>query len=184
MITFREAKLSDVSVIAKLHAKNWQENYRGVFSDTYLDTEVALDRLAVWKRRLTKPPNNQHIILAEEGEELLGFSCAYFNEHATYGTYLDNLHVSSKAKGKGIGSKLMLQLSEAIISRNYHGLYLWVIDNNASAIHFYNNLGGMPLDKEEANDIGDVIFIKMRYVWSNLGVLQSQINQKLKRHER
>jgi ribosomal protein S18 acetylase RimI-like enzyme len=184
MITFRKAELSDVSAIAKLHAKNWQENYRGVFSDTYLDTEVVSDRLVVWNKRLTKPANSQHVILAEEGEELLGFSCAYFNEDNTYGTYLDNLHVSSKAKGKGVGTKLMLRLSQDILRRDYNGLYLWVIDNNISAIRFYNNIDGKALDKEKANDIGDITFTKMRYAWSNVSKLELYLKQKLKMHER
>ena len=182
-MVFRQANKTDAARIAQLHAVNWQQNYRGSFSDYYLDHEVHADRLAVWQERLRSAAENQYIVLAEEQGDLLGFCCAYFNEHQHYGTYLDNLHVSEKASGKGIASRLIQDLVQEISNRNNHEFYLWVLENNQSAISFYDNLKGQPIEAVEANDIGDAIFIKIRYVWKNLHDLQLLINAKLKGHE-
>jgi len=184
MIVFRQAHKEDALKIAQLHAINWQQNYRGIFSNHFLDNEVVSDRLAVWKERCVNPPDNQHIILAEEGDVLLGFSCTYFNADILYGAYLDNLHVSAKAMGRGIGSKLMGRLANEIINRNGNEFYLWVLEKNMAAISFYDNLKGERVESVEASDIGDVKFVKTRYAWKNLKELQSLVNSKLNRYER
>lgn len=184
-MVFRQAKIQDAQNIAQLHTTSWQQNYRNVFSDQFLDTEVAADRLRVWEERCKEPAENQYIMLAEEKGKLLGFCCAYLNEDFSYGTYLDNLHVSSKAKGKGIGSKLIQNLVAKILdSKCPNGFYLWVLKQNTEAIRFYDQLKGAPVEHVIANDIGDVEFVKIRYVWEDMKKLHSLIYDKSKGYER
>lgn len=181
MLVFREAKNTDVDRIANLHAQSWQQNYRGSFSDKFLDNEVLDDRLTVWHERFNNPKENQHIVIAEENGQLLGFICSYFKESAIYGTYLDNLHVSDAAKGKGIGTKLMGKLAQEINGRNYkNGFYLWVLNTNYAAISFYDRIGGKSLETVEANDIGDTVFQKTRYVWKDMNVFLKVVNTKIR----
>jgi ribosomal protein S18 acetylase RimI-like enzyme len=169
MVVFKQATSNDAERIAKLHALSWQQNYRQAFSAHFLDNEVVNDRLTVWKVRFEHPKENQYILIAEENGAMLGFLCAYFEENPNYGTYLDNLHVGPEAKGKGVGTQLMAKLSETILERNYtHGFYLWVLDTNYAAITFYDRVGGERLESVEANDIGDQVFSKTRYVWKNM----------------
>jgi len=179
MLIFRKATHKDIHTIAALHTISWQENYRGAFSDYYLDNEVLPNRIKVWQERLQNPSENQHVIIAEENGKLLGFVCAYFNEDNTYGTYLDNLHVGAKAKGKGIGSKLMEKLVEEVIKCNGKSMYLWVLEDNNDAITFYTNLNGKSIDKVLADDIGDADFIKIRYVWTDVLELKNFITAKI-----
>ena len=40
MLVFRSATEKDAKGIAALHAKSWQQNYRGTFSDYFLDKET------------------------------------------------------------------------------------------------------------------------------------------------
>ena len=180
MLTFRKATYKDALAVAELHTISWQENYRGSFSDYYLDNEVLPNRIEVWQERLGNSPENQYVILVEDKGELLGFVCAYLNND---GTYLDNLHVSTKAKGKGIGSKLMGRLTEEVMKHSTKGMYLWVLENNKEAITFYTNLKGKALDKVVGDDIGDTNFIKIRYVWQDLEELQANISAKLTKYE-
>ena len=185
MISFRASETLDYRDIAKLHAVSWQENYRGVFSDYFLDVEVLPERLSVWKERCLFPTENQFIVLAEEDGELLGFCCAYFNESVDYGTYLDNLHVSSEATVRGLGTYLMQRLVTEIKSRNVSDkMYLWVIKGNDTAIDFYDKLKGSAEEAVKANDIGDAEFWKIRYVWDSLIALEEHINTKLHQYER
>ena len=181
MLVFREAKNTDVDRIANLHAQSWQQNYRGSFTDEFLDNEVLDNRLTVWHERFNNPKENQHIVIAEENGQLLGFICSYFKESAIYGTYLDNLHVSDAAKGKGIGTKLMGKLAQEINGRNYkNGFYLWVLNTNYAAISFYDRIGGKSLETVEANDIGDTVFQKTRYVWKDMNVFLKVVNTKIR----
>jgi ribosomal protein S18 acetylase RimI-like enzyme len=184
MISFRQGCKEDYGNIATLHATNWQQNYRGCFSDHFLDYEVLPERLAIWKERCLNPPEKQNIIIAEEDGALLGFCCAYVNESLRYGTYLDNLHVSSKASGRGLGTLLMKRLVHEIGSRfGSDTLYLWVLDSNDAAINFYDKLKGRREKPIKANDIGDTEFWKIRYVWDSLAQLEECVNAKLQQYE-
>ena len=166
---FRIATPSDTKRIANLHALSWQENYRESFSAHFLDDEVFNERLIVWQERLKNPKENQQVLLAEDNGLFVGFICSYFEEDSEHGTYLDNLHVSTAAKGKGIGTQLMAKLAQELQARkSIAGFYLWVLTTNHSAITFYENLGGKALETVEANDIGDTVFQRTRYVWRDM----------------
>ena len=181
MFVFREAELTDVDRISNLHAQSWQQNYRGSFSDEFLDDEVHSDRLKVWTERFHNPKENQHIVIAEDNGQLLGFICSYFEESTIYGSYLDNLHVIDAAKGKGIGTKLMRKLAQEISSRNYkNGFYLWVLNTNYAAITFYDRIGGEALETVEANDIGDAVFRKTRYAWKDMNAFLNVVKTKIR----
>lgn len=180
---FRIANTSDTQKIAQLHARSWQQNYSGSFSKDFLENKVHADRLSVWEERLKSTSTNQYILLAEENMELVGFCCAYFNENKEYGTYLDNLHVSKKGSGKGLGTKLIHFLITEMAVRSNHRFYLWVLENNHSAIRFYENLNGERAETLQANDIGDASFSKIRYVWKNIEDLKLLIAIKLKAYE-
>ncbi|MCV5276105.1 N-acetyltransferase, partial [Escherichia coli] len=75
----RLAEYKDYERIAQLHADSWKRHYRGILTNTYLDSEAIDDKLLIWQTRLTNPPFNQHIVLAEEGGLLLGFVCVFGN---------------------------------------------------------------------------------------------------------
>ncbi|WP_339629352.1 GNAT family N-acetyltransferase [uncultured Maribacter sp.] len=176
MFVFREAKITDANSIANLHAKSWQQNYRGSFSDEFLDNEVLDDRLNEWTKRLQNQSNDQYLILLEEDDELQGFICAYFGHDAQFGTLLDNLHVSLNTQGKGGGTQLMISLAKEILKRNKEkGFYLWVLDSNAAAISFYDKLGGVAVETVESNEIGDTPFLKIRYVWNDANVFLTRV---------
>ena len=52
---YRHATAQDASAIATLHAESWRQNYRGAFSDAFLDGDVHTERLTVWTKRLRTP---------------------------------------------------------------------------------------------------------------------------------
>lgn len=172
-----EATSEDVSAIAKLHTISWQENYRTVFSDDFLDNELLDDRMNVWTQRLANPSKDQFILLIKKAGHLTGFMCAYIDEHKEYGTLLDNLHVAKQYQGLGLGKGLMEQLVSKIQNRGGDtGLYLWVLQQNHAATQFYRRLGGNLIETVEGNDIGDRPFLKCRYHWKCVETLQGKLN--------
>jgi GNAT superfamily N-acetyltransferase len=172
MLNFRLANVHDAKAIAKLHAQSWQENYRLDFSAKFLDEEAFEDRLNIWQHRLKNPAANQYVILAENGVELVGFGCAFFDENKQYGTLLDNLHVAKKAKGLGIGKKLMKHISRAALKEaTSKKMYLWVLENNKSAFDVYIHWKGKFIETVEGADIGDKVIRKSRIFWEDLNSL-------------
>ena len=169
MVTYRHAKAGDYLEIAKLHVKSWQQNYRGDFSDHFLDTEATAEREGVWQNRLNNPMPNQFCWVAELEGEICGFACAFLGDDAEHGTLLDNLHVLGTTKGKGIGRQLMRLVAQEVLKNDPGGkLYLWVLKNNTSAMAFYGRLGGANCETVVGNDIGDQQVLKCRIVWDSL----------------
>ena len=174
-LVFRRATIDDTRAIAELHARSWQQNYRGAFSDTYLDDEALADRMKVWADRLGHPAVHQLVYVAEFEKCVVGFICAFFKDDVQYGTLVDNLHVSSEMKGKGIGKQLMNLIANEI-KRGQHeqGMYLWVLEQNSGAHRFYTALGGEKKETVPGHDIGDRSVMKVRYYWSSMEKLLSK----------
>lgn len=176
MVVFRAATPSDSEGIASLHVTSWQQNYRGAFSDMFLDAEALIERRLVWQARLNENEPEQFISVAENEGAIVGFVCAYLNHSPEYGTLLDNLHVSSDMKGTGIGKNLMALVAKEADERYPHsGLYLWVLEQNEMAHNFYAHLNGKKIETVSGNDIGDRTILKSRYFWSDMKALLTEV---------
>lgn len=172
MIQYRFATKKDTAQIAHLHTQSWQQNYRGVLSDHYLDVEAASERLDIWTKRFTDHPTNQLIIVAEEKGHFCGFACTYLNHDPKWGALLDNLHVSANFQSRGIGRALMQQTAQYFKDENMKtNLYLWVLENNDRAIAFYERIGGKKVELSTCKLPGIDHVSAHRIVWENVDVL-------------
>jgi ribosomal protein S18 acetylase RimI-like enzyme len=175
VIEYRQAQLRDAEALAWLHARSWRENYRGAFTDVFLDGDLPGERLRVWRERLGDPPDNQFVQLAVDGENLGGFVCAYGGHEPQWGSFIDNIHVAGASKRSGIGSSLMRQAG-AWLSLHYPGLgiYLWVLEVNSSARRFYEHLGAHNAGVSTMETHGGAIVRSCRYTWRNASVFGSR----------
>lgn len=170
---FREASFEDAEAVAELHAESWRASYRGAYSDEFLDGDVEHERARVWRERLSAPPGNQFVVIAEDADRLVGLACAYGLEDEQWGTLLDNLHVSPGCQRRGIGGRLVAGVGEWCRAEYPdHGLYLWVLEHNRRARRFYECMG--------ASDRGGAVFEapgggeirSRRYAWSTLAEIE------------
>jgi ribosomal protein S18 acetylase RimI-like enzyme len=143
LITFRIADPSDSARVAELHATSWQSAYRGFLSDAYLDTDVPVERLRVWQARLAQPSERQYVLLAEQGDVLVGFVCVLHDAEPAWGAYLDNLHVRPGLTGQGLGGRLLIRALQWV-ARTEPGqaMHLLVLAGNTAARRFYERHGG------------------------------------------
>lgn len=175
MITYREAILGDVEKIARLHSLSWQQNYKGIWSDTFLNENVFENRLDVWQKRLTQPAENQYIFVAESDSDICGFACIYLNNDPVWDTLLDNLHVRKELKGQGIGTKLIK--SVALYAYNHNpddAFYLWVLEQNNPARKFYENLGATNYELINTDNPDGGTSPTCRHVWPDVKKLISE----------
>lgn len=166
-ITYRTATVADADRIAALHARSWQETYRGIMPDYFLDNEVEAERLDVWRQRFGEQPPNRQIIVAEEQEQLVGFACVVTGSDPVYGALLDNLHVASAHKGRGIGRSLIKQAAGWVQQQDATSpFYLWVYEQNHPAKAFYDGLGA--INQEAVRGEHGVV---LRYVWPDVSTI-------------
>ncbi len=172
MTEYREAQLPDAEAVAALHARSWRENYRGSFTDAFLDGDLVGERRGVWSRRIAEPPGNQLVLLAVDGADLAGFVCAYDDHDPEWGSFIDNLHVAAAARRGGVGASLMRQAGAWLAERHPHlGLYLLVLEANASARRFYERLGARNAGVSTMETHGGAMVRSCRYTWSSAELL-------------
>ncbi len=182
MVRVREAVFSDYSAIAKLHTQSWRENYRGIYSDAFLDEEVEHNRIAEWFTRFQLPAQNQRIFIAEgEGarerergtETIAGFACLYLDDDPVYGSLVDNLHVSKALKKSGIGRTLLKECANAVaLNAIQPHMYLWVFEMNIDAHAFYYRMGGELVETVEKENNDGTMAMVCRIYWNRLGDLK------------
>ena len=139
---YREAVPADAASIAQLHAESWLATFHGVLSDEYRSGAIFQDRKAVWQERMSAPPANQFVIVAEEGRRLAAFACAYGDDDARWGTLFDNLHVHGDWQERGLGRNLVVKVADWCVAEYPEiGLYLLVLEQNNRAREFLRAAG-------------------------------------------
>jgi ribosomal protein S18 acetylase RimI-like enzyme len=70
-----------------------------------------------------------------------------FNKDPRWGSLVDNLHVYSDQRRTGVGTKLLARAAQAITDQaSGNAMYLWVLQQNTSAQHFYRASGGTEVE--------------------------------------
>jgi len=175
VLRFRAAGPDDAPAIATLHADSWQRHYRGAFSDSFLDGDVAGYLLPLWTGRLASPDPRARTIIAEtETGAVVGLAHTILGEDPVWGAFLDNLHVSYELKRQGIGARLLALTGQEVVDS---GLYLWVLEQNSAARAFYAARGGSCVESAEVQPPGGDLArlngkpIGLRYAWRDPSTL-------------
>jgi GNAT superfamily N-acetyltransferase len=169
MVLLRDALYSDYTAIAALHAANWQQYYRGILSDNYLDNEVVQDRLHTWDERLRIPAGNQQLTVAIVNNELAGFACLFLDDDPAFGSLVDNLHVSPSKQKTGIGKLLMRECVNKVRDKAaIKKMYLWAYEQNVNARKVYEHLDGFCYETIESVSEDGISRRVCRYTWNDV----------------
>ena len=175
--TYRQATWHDAETIAGLHTENWWVAYRGMLPDAYLGGPIASERLALWRSRLASPDAERlFVLLAESGAALVGFVCVLLDEESQRGACLDNLHVLSGWRGRGLGRALFGRATRwANVTVPGRVMHLWVLEGNLDARRFYDALGGEIVERLQKEVVKGVIVASIRYFWPDLQALEVKL---------
>lgn len=153
----REATVADAPGIAAMHADSWRRHYRGAFADSFLDHEADEERAAVWRSRLGGDEGavDAVTLVAEVDGTLVGFAHVILDANVRFGAQVENLHVAASEQRRGVGSRLLAEAALVGLTRRPGtGMYLWVLEQNASARAFYEAMGGEEVERAAAGPPG------------------------------
>ena len=140
---------------AYVHWKSWQDAYKGVVAQDYLDglTIEKCEDIAF------KFPENTFI--AKDGDKVVGFATygKYRNDELTDAGEIYAIYVLENYYGSGVGQSLM---QASLGELDYPMIALWVLKENGRAIRFYEKCG-FQLDgrEEEINLCGPIKEVRM-----------------------
>lgn len=134
-ITVRDATAADVPAINEIY------NHYIVNTVATFDVEPqTLDEKVRWFRE-TKHPHC--IFVAEEGGEIVGFSCLRaFRAKAAYNLTAENsVYVHQERLGRGIGRLLMDRLVEAGKANGFHSIIAGIALPNEASVKLHESAG-------------------------------------------
>jgi ribosomal protein S18 acetylase RimI-like enzyme len=113
----RRATSDDAPGIAELHADSWRRNYRGAYSDAYLDGDLETERKVEWTTRLGAPDPDAFTVVAEQDRTVVGFVHVRLEADPACGALINNLHVLDRPRGSGIGTRLLAETGRMLVER-------------------------------------------------------------------
>ena len=136
----RPATPADIPAIARL--------IRALAEYERLSHAVVFEETALHDH-LFGPRPYCEVLLAQEGDEVVGFAL-FFHNYSTFvgkpGIYLEDLFVEPTHRGQGHGKELFLAVARLAAERGCGRLEWAVLDWNEPSIAFYRKMGATALD--------------------------------------
>ena len=118
---------------AYVHWKSWQESYRGMVDDGYLDRMTlaqTVERAFLWR---------DNIFVARDGERVVGF-VGYGAARGEEGAgEVFAIYVLEEYQHQGVGYALMRQALDELAGCRI--VYVWLLKDNGKARRFYERVG-------------------------------------------
>lgn len=167
-LIIREAKIDDALAIAKVHVLSWQETYKGIIPDSYLQNLSIPKRQEMWVSILGQNKNASLTFVAQKQGEVIGFVNGGKAREEKLGLdgELYAIYLLKKDQGRGKGQQLFLRLIESFKNQSYKNMYLWVLRDNPT-ISFYQKRGGL-CEGQKEEEIGGKKLIEDLYVWNEI----------------
>lgn len=142
-VIVRNVREEDIEQIVDLQIEGWQNAYRGIIDNNYLDN---MDRkVKIEKRR--KDYNKNGFIVAERDSKIVGYSRFVNNTKFTievvfFDCELLALYVKASIKGQGIGTLLFNEVKKRQKQDGKMHMILWCLKDNNKSRKFYEKMGG------------------------------------------
>lgn len=159
----RKAINSDFDSIANLHIESWKNSYSDVLPSEFLESKIIPSLKDHWRN--IKISDNDVVLIAEQ-REIIGFIAVWCRPTP----FIDNLHVKPSLRSHNVGTTLMKVAAEELIKKGNTIGYLWVFNNNETAIKFYEKLGGIQKELEIKDIFGHKV-LNRKIEWADLSVI-------------
>jgi GNAT superfamily N-acetyltransferase len=161
-IELREARPGDELTVAEVHVRSWQEGYRGLMPDEFLDSQRPEDRVGRYTFGASEPGAPLTLLAVEvdddDAETLLGFVTVSSSRDEDAGGLgeVAALYVDPVRYQGGVGRALMAEAGERLRAQGFAEAVLWVLDGNDRAARFYEREGWTPDGARRFEDPYDI----------------------------
>jgi len=150
------------------HIACWQDAYKGIISDDYLESMPAqLEKRTEWNRQtLSEPGDCEYLCVTYDGEmigRLVYSKCRDEDKAETNSGEIHAIYLLADYWDKGYGKQMMDFAIRELNQAGYKEVVVWVLENNNRAKLFYENYGFVLDGTSKEIEIGETL-IEVRYV--------------------
>lgn len=156
----RKAKEEDARKIGICHYDCWQETYRGLIVDEYLDKMNKDENMDRFEHLFESIGKYQYVV--EEDKEIIGFFDISPARDKYANIEVRGLYLRKAYQKKGYGREIFCFIREKVRNESF---YLWCLKDNPTC-GFYLYMGGKLIDYKEVI-IGGFNEIEVCYLFSN-----------------
>jgi len=170
MISIRAATEHDTVAISHVHVQSWRTTYAGIVPEEYLATLNEANRALLWREWLTR---DIPVYIADLDGEIVGFISggAIREPVQTYDAELYAIYLLEQAQRRGIGTALLKELAESLLSKGFTSMIVWVLETNPRR-NFYVKSSAQIVTTKDI-EIGGVMLLEVSYGWPELQALTS-----------
>lgn len=162
----REKKIEDIPEFVLLVNQVWNETYRGIVEDEFLDNmkNTVNERIQKLTSNFNKDDSYYPYVLVDNNK-LIGYTSVDKSRDETYpdSGELSSLYLLKEYQGKGYGKMLFNHSLNKIKELGYKDYIIGCLDNNPTN-EFYKKMGGK-LYKQTTKKIGDKEYIENYYIF-------------------
>jgi L-amino acid N-acyltransferase YncA len=164
----RPARPGDAARIAEIHVRSWQQAYRGLVPQDYLDAIDQNARQQLWAQSLAAADRARGgtFVIVDPADQILGFATARESRDEDAATDTGEvwaIYLATDSWRRGIGRTLMSAVTECLTDLDYAELTLWVLADNVRARHFYAAVGFRPDGVAKVDDRRGFQVQELRY---------------------
>jgi ribosomal protein S18 acetylase RimI-like enzyme len=156
----RDASPDDAAALAEVHVTSWQEAYRGLIDQAFLDSLDVADRTEAWDRILRQ--HRARVLVAEDDRGVVGFCTVGQSSDDGWGEVF-SIYLSPDHWGLGVGRRLLAFGEQALSEAGEKRALLWVLDTNRRARGFYERQGWMLAKPIRIEKFGEFDVTEVRY---------------------
>lgn len=147
--------------ISNIYEQSWKYVYKGIIPHEYLDSIPK----GQWCSVIDNP--NWYTLIMLDGEKIIGTSTyckSRFEDYKDWGEII-SIYFLPEYMGKGYGKALLEKAVQELREMGFKQIFLWVLEDNHRARHFYEKCGFKNSGKYMDNDIGGRQLREFQYVY-------------------
>lgn len=161
-VTIRKInQTDDRTEISNIYEKSWKYAYKGIIPQEYLDSIPS----GQWCGAIDNPGRNTLVVF--DGNKIIGTSSyckSRFGDYMDWGEII-SVYFLPEYMGKGYGKSLLKKVVEELKTMGFKTLFLWVLEDNHRARHFYEKCGFKNSGECIETNIGGKKLRELQYVY-------------------
>lgn len=156
-------KSDDRLAISKVYEESWKYAYKGIVPQNYLDNIPE----GQWALHIEQEDRN-NMVMVQDGIIIgtSGFGKSRMAEMDGFGEII-SIYLLPEYIGKGYGSVLLQTVVDELKKMGFGKVFLWVLEENWNARHFYEKFGFVQSERCLFSNIGGKELKEVQYCYQS-----------------